>query len=156
MGDIWKWGSTVRNGAAPASRNWSVHQANPKGERADRAHDACTCVICPKCGTEVGCSPQRWVLGSVLLPGSRGKVWGESSSKLILMGHYAALKKLHVPLSNLHEPGHLEDLVPIVFSCLMPRNTVQHGASKHSTARQQHLARAFHPELGDPSLCHLL
>lgn len=55
---------------------------------------------------------------------------------IILMGHYATLKKLHVPLSNLHEPGHLGDLVPILFSCSMPRNTAQHGASKqqHSQA----------------------
>lgn len=59
--------------------------------------------------------------GGVLLPGDlEGKSGDKVPQRIILMGHCATLKKLHVPLSNLHEPGHLEDLVPVLFSCPMP------------------------------------
>lgn len=48
--------------------------------------------------------------------------------------HYATLEKLHVPLSNLQETGHLKDLANMLFSCPMSWNTSKHGVSKQQPA----------------------
>lgn len=78
-----------------------------------------------------------------------GKSGQKVPQSIILMGHCATLKKLHVPLSNLHEPGHLEDLVPVLFSCPTPRNTAQHGVS-----RKQHRSILSAAIYRDSFICH--
>lgn len=63
-----------------------------------------------------------------------GKCGEKVPESIVLMGYYATLEKLHVPLKNLHGPGHLEDLVTTLFSCPMSWNTSQHGVSKQAAS----------------------
>lgn len=85
-------------------------------------------------------------------PDLEGKCGEKVPQSIVLRGYYATLEKQHVPLKNLHEPGHLEDLVTTLFSCPMSWNASQHGVSN-----RQHLG--WWPLLPaiiykDSSTCH--